>query len=760
MEGSVLMQMTMMDGLTKVFVRILNMSLTGVYVIGLVLLARLLLRRAPRWCSYLLWGIVFLRLSIPVFPESTLSLVPNGFWITYETEDIGNRSAVEEISRIDAGNEITDGSSAVNMQDNEEWAGTGSAGGVRNWSSEGGASVDGSGGEYAPGNGGTADSGKDSVSENSYNAGNHTDSGKTGGSGTAGENARSGHGGSGVLPLLACVWLVGMLGILGYQLFCYQRFQRQLKSAVEIEKGIYEIRGEHLSFVMGILKPAIYLSGELEGAARQAVLCHEQIHLRRKDYLFKPAALVITCIHWFNPFVWWAFYLMNVDCEISCDEKVVSILGEESKKVYSYALLDEATRGQRLAGKRRNVCTLLSFGEDNIKNRVRCVLRFRKAPAWLLAGAVMIVVLLAVCLCSNARVPLQEQEASGQMSEQEVPGAEKDAAAGSDDVGNNGEGNQDAAAGSDDLGSNGAENQDAKKLEADRNFQVQKFSRILEDAAGNSYQVSDLGIYKVTAHSTICLYPDSIPVETDFRIYDNLMYFPMDSQYRDGDLDWHFDSICELNTETGAYRYLPLPKDVSYRAGSGWFSVIGGFVFLGEDEITALQDAQPVREGKTVFEMSREQQNAYGSDLREELLANPSEMVKIGNRGENLTMAVIDLDGDSVAEQIVLEPRDEHWNYYPYDNYRLRVGDFELEDFGCRLYNEIWAWSPDGEHIYLALYEDGPSWDPVTTFYRYEEGRLAEAGTIGNDVETLQIENGILSTRERQEVIQTDYIKV
>ena len=66
------------------------------------------------------------------------------------------------------------------------------------------------------------------------------------------------------------------------------------------------------------------------------MLCHERVHLQRRDYLFKPAALLICCVHWFNPLVWLAFYLMNMDCEMSCDEKVVKLLGEESKQSDSY----------------------------------------------------------------------------------------------------------------------------------------------------------------------------------------------------------------------------------------------------------------------------------------------------------------------------------------------------------------------------------------------------------------------------------------
>lgn len=33
--------------------------------------------KAPKWCSYLLWGIVFVRLCCPILPETGISLIPD-----------------------------------------------------------------------------------------------------------------------------------------------------------------------------------------------------------------------------------------------------------------------------------------------------------------------------------------------------------------------------------------------------------------------------------------------------------------------------------------------------------------------------------------------------------------------------------------------------------------------------------------------------------------------------------------------------------
>lgn len=205
-----------------------------------------------------------------------------------------------------------------------------------------------------------------------------------------------------VLPYL---WILGFCGFAGYHLFSYVRMYHRLRQPEngvrKVEEGICEIEGGHLSFVMGILHPTIYLAAELDGESRAVVLCHERVHLQRRDYLIKPAVLFICCVHWFNPLVWLAFSLMNTDCEMSCDEKVVKLLGEESKKIYSYTLLEEASDGRWRKYRGGTICALLSFGEDHVKNRIRHVLDYHKPPFWILIGAVAVIAALILCLCSN-----------------------------------------------------------------------------------------------------------------------------------------------------------------------------------------------------------------------------------------------------------------------------------------------------------------------------------------------------------------------
>ena len=413
------------ENIYRIFDGVWNLSLVGGYCVLLVLLARLLLQKAPKWCSYLLWGIVFVRLCCPVLPETGISLIPerllsvgtemmsgqqttgadhrdltegnamknNGdaLWREHAAEEVPDSHAAEKTMAV--GNDNT----VMNADGTQDF----SLGTAR---TESGATV-----------AGVAASGTDAViSETS--AGTGTD-------------ARAW-----TYPVwfrvLSMVWLAGMLVFLGYHAHSYLRMRNRIhrpdSGVRQVEPGICEIDGGHLSFVMGLIHPVIYLSSGLDPESRKVVLCHERVHLQRKDYLFKPAALLICCVHWFNPLVWLAFYLMNMDCEMSCDEKVVKLLGEESKKIYSYTLLEEASGGEWKRYRGGSICALLSFGEDHVKNRIRHVLDYRRPPFWVMIGAAAVLVILVVCLCSNpgGKVDMTDGSNPGTTTETADSGAE------------------------------------------------------------------------------------------------------------------------------------------------------------------------------------------------------------------------------------------------------------------------------------------------------------------------------------------------
>ena len=393
----------MMEGIYRLFDSIWRLSLVGSYCILLVILARFLLKKAPKWCSYLLWGIVFVRLCCPVLPGTRISLIPESL-LTVGTQ--------------------TSPVMAADMQVAGEWDSRGAAGDMANFPDAdavtgqtrsdgvGVSTTDTNNNVNAPGgmSGNPADS-ITVVNGQNANGTDRADHEQITGNAAQSAGVEDGAADTGSLsrPLwfrgVTIVWLLGMAGFLVFHGFSYLRMYHRIRrpdSGVrQVEPGICEIDGGHLSFVMGLVHPVIYLSSGLDPESRKVVLCHERVHLQRRDYLFKPAALVICCVHWFNPLVWLAFYLMNMDCEMSCDEKVVKLLGEESKKIYSYTLLEEASGGEWKRYRGGSICALLSFGEDHVKNRIRHVLDYRRPPFWVMIGAAAVLVILVVCLCSN-----------------------------------------------------------------------------------------------------------------------------------------------------------------------------------------------------------------------------------------------------------------------------------------------------------------------------------------------------------------------
>ena len=192
------------------------------------------------------------------------------------------------------------------------------------------------------------------------------------------------------LNCAAVIWLVGLLLFFAYAALKYMVLKRNLKEAVpyrsefEFTKEIPVYTSDKISspFVAGIFKPIIYLPRNIRRENAEYVLCHEVMHIKGRDYIFKFLSFLILGRHWFNPFVWMAFSLFGSDIEMACDEKSVAYLGENSKKNYSLALLSMA------AEKGAKVRRPLYFGEGSVKARVKNVLACKKAkPAvWILAG--------------------------------------------------------------------------------------------------------------------------------------------------------------------------------------------------------------------------------------------------------------------------------------------------------------------------------------------------------------------------------------
>ena len=153
---------------------------------------------------------------------------------------------------------------------------------------------------------------------------------------------------------------------------------------------IYECDDIPSPFVKGIFRPKIYLPCGMEKEQQKIVLLHEQYHIYRKDHLVKSLSFLLLMIYWFQPLVWAAWLCMCRDMEMSCDEKVLEMLGEDKRKEYSRTLLVFASEKQVF----RHMP--LAFGEQDAKKRIQHVLDYRKPAMWgsMLAAAAILGVLL------------------------------------------------------------------------------------------------------------------------------------------------------------------------------------------------------------------------------------------------------------------------------------------------------------------------------------------------------------------------------
>lgn len=195
--------------------------------------------------------------------------------------------------------------------------------------------------------------------------------------------------------ILANIWFLGLLVMVAYAAFTWIRLARQVRTAVLLRDRIYQTDAMDSPFVLGFLKPRIYLPFSLKEPELSHVLAHEMAHIRRKDHWWKPLGFLLLSLHWFNPLVWIAWILLCRDIELACDEAVIRDLNREGRADYSQALLSFSHRTRLIAA-----CPL-AFGEVGVKERVKNVIRYQKPAFWLTLIAAVLCVVVAVCFLTD-----------------------------------------------------------------------------------------------------------------------------------------------------------------------------------------------------------------------------------------------------------------------------------------------------------------------------------------------------------------------
>ena len=199
-------------------------------------------------------------------------------------------------------------------------------------------------------------------------------------------------------------WLIGLAAMLAYALVSYLRLRRRVSVSLRVRENIYLCDAISSPFILGVVKPRIYLPSTLDEVQRQNVLAHEQAHLARRDHWWKPLGFALLAVYWFNPVLWLAYALLCRDIELACDERVIRDMNETAIKTYSTVLLACSVPRKAV------VACPLAFGEVGVKERVRNALRYKKPAFWIVAASAVVCIVVAVCFLTN---PPTDTDAAG-----------------------------------------------------------------------------------------------------------------------------------------------------------------------------------------------------------------------------------------------------------------------------------------------------------------------------------------------------------
>ena len=204
--------------------------------------------------------------------------------------------------------------------------------------------------------------------------------------------------------LAGWVWLIGLGAMLLYALVSYLRLRRRVSVSLCVRENIYLCDAISSPFILGVVKPHIYLPSGLDEVQRQNVLSHERAHLARRDHWWKPLGFALLAVYWFNPVLWLAYALLCRDIELACDERVIRTMDESAVKTYSTVLL-------ACSIPRKAVITCpLAFGEVGVKERVRNALHYKKPAFWIVVASAVVCIVVAVCFLTN---PPTDTDAAG-----------------------------------------------------------------------------------------------------------------------------------------------------------------------------------------------------------------------------------------------------------------------------------------------------------------------------------------------------------
>lgn len=504
-------------------------------------------------------------------------------------------------------------------------------------------------------------------------------------------------------PVIAfgTVWLAGLAAMLGYNFYALLWMRGRLKGAVWLEEELYSCAGIESSFVMGILRPRIYLPAGLDPKTRDYIICHERVHVRRRDYLVKAVAFLLTAFYWYNPFVWVAFCMLEQDMEMSCDEAVVRNLGNGIRRAYSQSLLDHA------AGRVGIPAAPPAFGEQSVRQRVKNILTGKRNRWWNTLAGICILALVALLAFTarkgedgdGHRETAGAQQVERQTEDLAVRPSEEDMAAHSVEA--------------------QSELPDHRPGDQVRELPWECYEQIY-GGNGIYYLNTRYGIYREEAGPEgdvyTCLYPRYIGAPQPSSLYPRLtlhpnlekLFFVTDSEYTEDSLDWWDDCVMSLDLRT--LETETVARDEGENPPQIWF-----------DRIDALYGIRPAQKAKS---SEWEDMVAAWADRGGDLLGQ-YELVR------SLETDVADSSGNETIEVYALREDSELTSMY---GGVTRVLDArgnllltEVANLPMMGHNALYVGNRDGQDFLMNFYlEDRGTYG----VYSYEVYRMTANGEI------------------------------
>ena len=196
-----------------------------------------------------------------------------------------------------------------------------------------------------------------------------------------------------VFSFAGWIWLVGVVVILLLFVASYMNSVYSVRNARKVDYDTWTAANVSIPFVCGILKPRIILPEGYADRENKYILLHERMHIHRGDNIWRTLAVVITCVHWFNPFLWFCLREFLADLESSCDESVISKLGEEERQDYAKELLDAVESYNRLT---------LAFGAPTISKRIDRILSYKRISLFSGVCFAVLVTVIIFMMITNA----------------------------------------------------------------------------------------------------------------------------------------------------------------------------------------------------------------------------------------------------------------------------------------------------------------------------------------------------------------------